>query len=80
VVNEKLRCFIVPADGALVQDASWLMRAPVGIEVGSTLQQERRNLKMPVYASSDVVSCPNACQNSELVRIVSMYERQLTLS
>ena len=50
VVNEKLRCFIVPADGAFVQDASWLMRAPVGIDVGSALQQERRNLKMPVHA------------------------------
>ena len=50
VVNEKLCCFIVLTDGAFVQDASWLMRAPVGIDVGSALQQERRNLKMPVHA------------------------------
>ncbi len=50
VVNEKLRCLIVPAGGAFVQHASRLMRTPVGIDVGSALQQERRNLKMPVHA------------------------------
>src|ERR1700677_2368403 len=50
VVNQELCCFIVPSDGAFVKDASRLVRAPVGIDVGSTLQQERRNLKVPVHA------------------------------
>src|SRR6204780_3089982 len=50
MVDQELCCFIVPPDGAFVKDASRLMRAPVVIDVGSTLQQERRNLKMPVHA------------------------------
>ena len=50
VVNQELCCFILPSDGAFVKDASRLVRASVGIDVGSTLQQERRNLKMPVHA------------------------------
>jgi hypothetical protein len=50
VVDQELCCFIVPADGAFVNDASRLVRAPVGIDVGSALQQERCNLKMPVHA------------------------------
>ena len=40
VVDQELCRFIVPADGAFVQDASWLMRAPVGIDVGSALQRK----------------------------------------
>src|SRR5580700_1051089 len=38
VVDQELCRFVVPADGALVQNAGWLVRAPVRINVGSSLQ------------------------------------------
>jgi hypothetical protein len=38
MVDQELRRFIVPADGALMQNAGRLVRAPVGIYVGSPLQ------------------------------------------
>ena len=49
-VNEELRCFVVRVDGALMQDARRLVRAPVRIDVGSVLQQKIRNLKLPIHA------------------------------
>ena len=33
-----------------MQNAGRLVRAPVGIDVGSVLQQKIRNLKVPVHA------------------------------
>jgi hypothetical protein len=49
-VNEKLRCFVVRVDGALMQDACRLVRAPIRIDVGSVLQQKTRNLKLAIHA------------------------------
>src|SRR5258708_16920602 len=43
MVDEELCRFIVPSDGTLVQNAGWLVRAPVGIDVGSPLHHESRN-------------------------------------
>src|SRR6266849_7921700 len=33
-----------------MQNAGRLVRAPVGVDVGSAFQQESRNLKLPVHA------------------------------
>lgn len=44
MIDEELCRFIVPSDGTLMQNAGRLVRAPVGIDVGSALQQESRNL------------------------------------
>jgi len=49
-VNEKLRCFVVRVDGALMQDACRLVRAPVRIDAGSVLQQKIRNLELAIHA------------------------------
>ena len=47
-VNEKLRCFVVRVNGALMQNACRLVRAPVRIDVGSVLQQKIRNLELAI--------------------------------
>jgi len=49
-VNEKLRCFVVRVDGALMQDACRLVRAPVRIDVRSVRQQKIRNLELAIHA------------------------------
>ena len=50
VVNQELRRFILPSDGAFVKDASRLVCAPVRIDVGSVLQQKIRNLELAIHA------------------------------
>src|SRR5262245_22037963 len=49
VVDQELRRFIFPANRNLMQDTGWFMRAPRRIHIGAVLQEELRNLKMPVH-------------------------------
>jgi hypothetical protein len=66
-----------------MQDACWLVRAPVRIDVGSVFQKKIRNLKLPIHArpcqrdvqdvlrvrgaANEGVTTPNA-KNRTLVR------------
>src|SRR5207302_7471820 len=63
MLAQELRRFIVPPDGALMQNAGRLVRAPVRVDICSALQQERSNLKLLVRA------CPGQRYVQDLLRV-----------